>query len=218
MDLADKRYWVSLVWTEAEPVASGIRPPAGRDWYKRVKVRFDWVEIQGIPWWEQSAGPALQETAIYEEVVTSPQAKRIQVAELVHSVSIPGATPGYLGPDIKEDSPRDYDSDFVAHTPDQDEMDTFVKAQMSFGLIKPDATTTNPRRALRYLCDPESGLLTPPITPPTPDTRTMPTIETAYVAGADVVASEDTLRRRIPGNHLMANFEKGSSNDRLVDP
>jgi hypothetical protein len=206
------------VWTEAEPVASGIRPPAGRDWYKRVKVRFDWVESQGIPWWEQSAGPPLQETAIYEEVVTSPQAKRIQVAELIHSLSNLDTSHERLDREIKEDAPHDSHPDFDEVTSDQDEMDAFVKAQMSLLQIKPCDSAAKHRRTSRYLCDPESGLLTPPITPPTPETNTIPTTETAYVAGANVFTSEDTLRRRLPGDHLMANFEKGSSNDRLIDP
>ncbi|ORX36285.1 hypothetical protein BD324DRAFT_651527 [Kockovaella imperatae] len=44
-------YWISYVWVEAEPVARGIKGPSGRDYFHRYKVRFDWVESQGQPWW-----------------------------------------------------------------------------------------------------------------------------------------------------------------------
>ncbi|WWC68776.1 uncharacterized protein I206_102711 [Kwoniella pini CBS 10737] len=44
-------YWISFTWVEAEPCASGIKPPDCRDYFHRYKIRFDWVESQGIPWW-----------------------------------------------------------------------------------------------------------------------------------------------------------------------
>ena len=47
----DSRYWISATWVEAEPVASGVKAPPDRDWFHRVKIRFDWIESQGTPWW-----------------------------------------------------------------------------------------------------------------------------------------------------------------------
>ncbi|ORY29498.1 hypothetical protein BCR39DRAFT_588274 [Naematelia encephala] len=44
-------YWISATWVEAEPVALGVRPMHGRDWFNRYKIRFDWVQGQGDPWW-----------------------------------------------------------------------------------------------------------------------------------------------------------------------
>ncbi|KAK4686891.1 hypothetical protein P7C73_g3236, partial [Tremellales sp. Uapishka_1] len=45
-------YWISVTWVEAEFVAdgSGQHP---RPWFERVKIRFDWVQSQGVPWWER---------------------------------------------------------------------------------------------------------------------------------------------------------------------
>ncbi|KAL7419440.1 hypothetical protein Q5752_006278 [Cryptotrichosporon argae] len=50
-------YWVSASWAEAEPVARGAAAPENRDWYARVKVRFDWVASQGTPWWTNTDRP-----------------------------------------------------------------------------------------------------------------------------------------------------------------
>ena len=45
------RYWISTTWVEAEPAARGVKPPANRSYFHRYKLRFDWVESQGEPWW-----------------------------------------------------------------------------------------------------------------------------------------------------------------------
>ena len=45
------RYWISAMWVEAEAVARVVKPIKGRDYFHRYKVRFDWLECQGIPWW-----------------------------------------------------------------------------------------------------------------------------------------------------------------------
>ncbi|WWC87705.1 uncharacterized protein L201_002597 [Kwoniella dendrophila CBS 6074] len=44
-------YWISLTWVEAEEAPSGVRPPEGRSYFHRYKIRFDWVVSQGEPWW-----------------------------------------------------------------------------------------------------------------------------------------------------------------------
>ena len=160
----------------------------------------------------------MQETATYEEVVTSPQAKRIQVTELVHPVSFPDVKTPRLNQAIEQDPPHHFDDDSGAPGFDQDEMEAFAKTQISLRPTKPDIDVADHRQKSMPFYDSRTGLLTPPITPPTPDTSTMPSAETAYIAGADVVASADTLRRRIPGDHLMATFGDSSSNDKLLDP
>ncbi|WVR03962.1 hypothetical protein IAU60_000961 [Kwoniella sp. DSM 27419] len=54
-------YWISLVWVEAEHAAFGIPPHPDRTYFHRYKVRFDWVEEQGEPWWlPQPAVPVIQ--------------------------------------------------------------------------------------------------------------------------------------------------------------
>ncbi|EIW66506.1 hypothetical protein TREMEDRAFT_74716 [Tremella mesenterica DSM 1558] len=62
-------YWVSATWVEAEPVAQGIEAPAGRDYHHRYKIRFDWIDTQGDPWWidEHSSTPSDEE--IVEKMV-----------------------------------------------------------------------------------------------------------------------------------------------------
>jgi len=159
-----------MVWTEAEPVAKGIKPPIGRDWFKRVKVRFDWVESQGVPWWEQPAGPAPQQTSSYEEAISSPEAKRIQVSELVCAES-----------DQKDMGDPDHRS-----------------ATRFFGTLSGQS-----HRAL-YPFNTKSGLLTPPITPPTLSSLTMPIAETTRLTEGNVAKLNETKRRRLPGDYLLA--------------
>lgn len=50
------RYWVSATWYEAEPCAAEVQPPPNREWFRRLKVRFDWIETQGTPWWLAGKG------------------------------------------------------------------------------------------------------------------------------------------------------------------
>lgn len=47
-----ERYWISYTWAEAEPVGKGVMPPRDRDYFHRYKIRFDWVNNQGEPWWD----------------------------------------------------------------------------------------------------------------------------------------------------------------------
>jgi hypothetical protein len=50
------RYWISYTWTEAEAVAKGVQGPPERDYFERIKIRFDWVASQGEPWWTEQSG------------------------------------------------------------------------------------------------------------------------------------------------------------------
>lgn len=54
--LIDDRYWVSAAWYEPEACAPGVKEPPGRDYFRRLKVRFDWVRSQGTPWWLERSG------------------------------------------------------------------------------------------------------------------------------------------------------------------
>lgn len=56
MTLTDGRYWVSAAWYEPEACAPGVKAPPGRDYFRRLKVRFDWVQSQGTPWWLARGG------------------------------------------------------------------------------------------------------------------------------------------------------------------
>ncbi|WRT65553.1 uncharacterized protein IL334_002498 [Kwoniella shivajii] len=44
-------YWISSSWVEAEISPKEVSPPEGRNYFHRVKIRFDWIENQGEPWW-----------------------------------------------------------------------------------------------------------------------------------------------------------------------
>lgn len=46
------RYWISSVWVEAEPTDWSVQPHPSRNYFHRYKVRFEWVEAQGRPWWD----------------------------------------------------------------------------------------------------------------------------------------------------------------------
>jgi hypothetical protein len=159
-----------LVWTESEPVAQGIKPPIGRNWFKRVKVRFDWVESQGTPWWEQSAGSAPQQTDPYEEAVASPEAKRVQVAELV-----------------------------CAEANQKDMVDLYHRPTFnSIGALPGQSSSS------LYPLNPKSGLLTPPITPPTLSSQSMLTAEPTTITEGHADEMNEPKRRRLPGDYLLA--------------
>lgn len=173
-----------MVWTEAEPVAQGIKPPIGRNWFKRVKVRFDWVESQGVPWWEQSAGPAPQQTEPYEEAITSPEAKRIQVSELACAES------------------GQKNLDHFDHRPTC--RVAGVLPGQSLGPL--------------YPFNPKTGLLTPPITPPTLNTLTMPITETLNHVEGNYHELNETKRRRLPGDYLLTAMRGEIDMTASVDP
>ena len=44
------RYWISHTWVEAEYPGIGV-DPGRKGYFLRYKIRFDWVEGQGTPWW-----------------------------------------------------------------------------------------------------------------------------------------------------------------------
>jgi len=46
------RYWISAAWVEAEPAGLSVQSHPSRDYFHRYKVRFDWIESQGLPWWD----------------------------------------------------------------------------------------------------------------------------------------------------------------------
>lgn len=54
--LTDDRYWVSAAWYEPEACAPDVKAPPERNYFRRLKVRFDWVQSQGTPWWLERSG------------------------------------------------------------------------------------------------------------------------------------------------------------------
>ncbi|GAA6009465.1 hypothetical protein JCM11491_003567 [Sporobolomyces phaffii] len=54
-------YFVTHLWAEGEPVSDQTRTePAQEEYFVRFKVRFEWVESQGTPWFEDVIGKASQ--------------------------------------------------------------------------------------------------------------------------------------------------------------
>lgn len=47
-------YQISLAWVEPELPAPGFQAPEGRPYLHRYKLRFDWCDGQGEPWFLQS--------------------------------------------------------------------------------------------------------------------------------------------------------------------
>jgi hypothetical protein len=50
------RYWISRTWVEAEYPGIGVQSDH-KGYFLRYKIRFDWVESQGSPWWLQDQQP-----------------------------------------------------------------------------------------------------------------------------------------------------------------
>lgn len=94
-------YWVSAAWYEAEPVALGVAPPeSGKPWFQRLKVRFDWVESQGQPWWlRDGEGSWVKPDGTTPVVTAEPQ----QVAPALETPVVP--THSLPTPSLPEPTP-----------------------------------------------------------------------------------------------------------------
>lgn len=191
---------MSHVWTEAEPVAEGVKPPSSRDWFKRVKVRFDWVDSQGVPWWEQASGTPPIITNLATEVAQSPQARRVAVAELVGpSDGNPGSSPRPTHLQ-HQDTVSSSCSSYTSETAPKNTLGHSYKGKES-------------AHSQHQPVDPQSGLLTPPITPTTLEgdcngATTTDLDQGAHIAmiGEAVASGSQPTRRRLPGDHVLASF------------
>lgn len=215
--LTRNRYWVSHVWTEAEPAAKGVSLPRGRDWYKRVKVRFDWVDSQGQPWWEKDAGAS---TAIVEPIVEfepTQEAKRIALSGLMD-----GPSGGQLARPLQRPRLPRQDTVMSMYSTGSD-IDTGSQASTPSGSRGSTPTVRPKPKSKRVVpklpVDPKTGLLTPPITPPydahsraTAGGLELATDEPASVPRPPIpIVGESTydgenLRRRLPGEYRLAAF------------
>jgi len=201
-----------MVWTEAEPVAQGIKRPAGRDWYKRVKVRFDWVESQGTPWWEQSAAPKLQPKSSFDAAVSSPQSSSYPVSNLVQATSTRQSTPATLT--LQTDPRSSIDADTSLPPLDQG-LGVAIDLLPMGRLTEIGSRRSDP---LVYPSDLKTGLLTRPITPPTYSSYSLIPHQKACPGMTESLAISRSLKRRIPGDYLMAPSRAAVSVEAAMDP
>ena len=135
-------------------MARGIKPPKGRRYFHRYKIRFDWVASQGTPWWERKGGvtswsessssscppltPSPSPSPTLEETASIPP-----IPLLAQPASPPAPEP--IQPSIPEHRQR--------------------------LLAGPSAKSTQNAMHLDFLLHPKpaTGLLTPPVTPPHKD-------------------------------------------------
>lgn len=92
----NKRYWISHVWVEAEPVANGIKAPNDRDYFHRYKLRFDRIESQGPPWWDTYTvgdGPALDPLGTVRESSGSKSRGPPTLVDPISGLATPPITP-----------------------------------------------------------------------------------------------------------------------------
>lgn len=184
------------MWTEAEPVAQGIKHPNGREWYKRVKVRFDWVESQGKPWWELPAGTPPNAFAATSEVPLSPQAERVSVAALTQGVnewryrSSPARR--------KERRYRSLSSNTTLFSTDSE--DEFLHSQLS-SCITIDSRAYR-RRAHDTTCR-------------SPDP--LPFYRTAVI-GCEAASQDVRMSPRLPGDYCLASFEDSIAHENSEEP
>jgi hypothetical protein len=174
------------VWTEAEPVARSIKRPIGRKWYKRVKVRFDWVESQGQPWWERPAGLAPKTFSNRDEVALSPQAKRISVSALTQDVDQRRDPLSYIPPRHSRSSSMDSD---ISHVSSDSERD-FVNSQLSH--------SNNTRSRLRPGKQSKHDVKVP--------IKETSSYRTAVI-GNKTAALGASMIPRLPGEYCLARFE-----------
>jgi len=201
-----------MVWTEAEPVAQGIKRPAGRDWYKRVKVRFDWVESQGTPWWEQSAAPKPRPQSLYDAVVPSPQSTCVPIPDLLKATSVRDTTPAEL---LLPTDPRSLIDADTSLSPLGQGVGIAVDP-LSMGCL----AEINSQRSdlLVYPSDPKTGLLAPPITPPTQSSYSLISNQRACQAMRESTTPSRSIKRRIPGEYLMAPSRAAVDVEVAIDP
>lgn len=196
--IAYTRYWVSLVWTESEPVAQGIKPLIGRKWFKRVKVRFDWVQSQGQPWWERSAGPAPTEACQPNEIILSSQAKRISVSALSNGWDQDRLISSVSRPTYTRRSSVETDCSSISTSSGRD----FVEEQIVFSTDKTNTRCSNRRRhSSRAESDASSALTPLPETPPST------CLELPVIIGFDITESNMPMAPRLPGDYCLAVFE-----------
>ncbi|WVQ94541.1 hypothetical protein IAU59_001620 [Kwoniella sp. CBS 9459] len=94
-------YWISMTWVEAEPAVAGLDPPAGRDFFHRYKIRFDWVQSQGEPWWHTEIDPQTRTSAF--------SASHSDADEVGHHAAGPMTPPrerSLAGPSAEDRSPK----------------------------------------------------------------------------------------------------------------
>lgn len=198
------------MWTESEPVAEGVRPPLGREWYKRVKVRFDWVDSQGVPWWEQPSAIPPKITNLAIEVAQSPEAKRVTVTELLNTY------PGLGGSEKLQRT--DTAISFASNGTSTGDTSTQVSSS------RVSTTHKAKEKDVAHLgpVDPLSGLLTPPITPrdlsvcrtDLPQTGCGPgDVPSTPIIGSAVASGSRPMRRRLPGDYALASFGESTTLD-----
>ena len=159
----DGRFWISHMWVEAEPVARGVKPPKNRDYFHRYKVRFDWLESQGTPWWLKSE---------HEESTSS----NTDTAKSTTYGSDPGRQETEL---IQSRSAASHGNDALASTSSlRDRLKIsalcdppFIAASRSnsaddSGVNDERSTSDQMKHRSAIVIDPLTGLMTPPITPP----------------------------------------------------
>jgi len=205
-NVADGRYWVSQVWTEAEPVAEGVKPPANRDWYKRVKVRFDWVDSQGEPWWERPKGASPAPIILATEVARSPEAKRVAVTELINTTQEGARSEELQRTNTAISFYSSSSTDSASYGSSRRGLPTRKGKEKDINQLGPVAPT--------------SGLLTPPITSASSDGSQLGTrpgeLSLCEDIGGDSMVSSigggiQSTRRRLPGDLVLASFGEKTS-------
>ncbi|CAK9783378.1 unnamed protein product [Cutaneotrichosporon oleaginosum] len=193
-------YWVSCTWYEAEPCADGVEAPEGRSWFHRLKIRFDWINTQGTPWWFTKGVPWV-----------APDEDMTQM-EVSVSATVPTATLPANGCDVTTDHRNtSFQATEASHLPS-----TPVSCDENHPAV---------HEAPLPVKIPISQLILP-LTPP-PDSPT-PSVETNHDGEAvrnavwrraparnigpspfdDLYFSPLEIHRgkRYPGDHLLANF------------
>jgi hypothetical protein len=92
------------VWVEAEPADRSVQAHPSREFFHRYKVRFDWVEAQGRPWWDTFAVEQPRQETICDPRI-SEDAPLAPPADVLFAYSHGLLTPPTAGPLPRDAAP-----------------------------------------------------------------------------------------------------------------
>ncbi|ODO09256.1 hypothetical protein I350_02856 [Cryptococcus amylolentus CBS 6273] len=97
-------YWISYTWVEAEPAYKGTKPPSGRDYFHRIKIRFDWVGSQGDPWWDSE----IPVSPLPVNQLSSTPRRPCRISSSKEAAEMIATFDGFTCPTCDSQSPRIY--------------------------------------------------------------------------------------------------------------
>ncbi|KAK8861420.1 hypothetical protein IAR55_002239 [Kwoniella newhampshirensis] len=204
-------YWISAAWVEAESAGRGVTPPPGRNYFHRYKIRFDWVDSQGEPWWDRKVisgfGTGSKEGS---PLIPCPEDSDSFCRTLPTTTSFGSSSP-------KPGTKLLYQEQH--HFLDDLSQDSEPLREVPSEDLPSASHPRAPIMDVRFILN-STGLMTPPITPPEPDAgASLPIHETespqvVKTEGVDFIPLND---RTLPGEGVLNHESPVASSQDLEE-